>query len=64
MEMETSDVRPSDVRRFLTLILTLCCLLLQERIEGKRKRFVQTNRSLRNVVTRGNCECHAKLAAF
>ena len=23
--------------------------------------LVQTNRSLRNVVTRGDCECHAKL---
>ena len=22
---------------------------------------MQTNRSLRNVVTRGDCECHAKL---
>ena len=26
--------------------------------------LVQTNRSLRNVVTRGDCECHAKLATF
>ena len=26
--------------------------------------LVQTNRSLRNAVTRGDCECHAKLATF
>ena len=26
--------------------------------------LVQTNRSLRNVVTRGDCECHAKLATI
>ena len=29
--------------------------------EQCRCRLVQTNRSLRNLVTRGDCECHAKL---
>ena len=30
----------------------------------KAEALVQTNKSLRNVVTRGDCECHARLARF
>ena len=33
-------------------------------LREKWKRLVQTNWSLRNAVTRGECECHARLAAF
>ena len=59
---EKAELRIEGQGCFLaSLLRRLRFLLLQERIEGKRKRLVQTNRSLRNVVTRGDCECHAKL---